>query len=108
MWRMLQQPAPDDYVIATNQWHPLTELLDVAFSLVNLTWRDHVESDLRFSLPAESGRLQGDFSKARDRLGWQPRTSFTQLVRLMVEADQELVKVECSSETFGSGLPAGT
>jgi GDPmannose 4,6-dehydratase len=106
MWRMLQQPAPDDYVIATNEWHPLSELLEVAFSLVNLNWNDHVRTDPRFLRPAETSRIQGDYGKARERLGWQPRTAFAQLVQLMVEADRKLATPERFPDTCTNARPS--
>ncbi|MBX3441645.1 MAG: GDP-mannose 4,6-dehydratase [Planctomyces sp.] len=92
MWRMLQQPEPDDYIVATNEWHPLTEFLDIAFARVGRNWRDCVDSDPRLMRPSETGRLQGDYSKARDRLGWSPRTTFTELVEQMVDADVERLR----------------
>lgn len=91
MWLMLQQSAADDYIIATNQWHPLTELLDIAFQRVQLDWRNFVRSERHLIRPAEAGLLHGDYSKAERQLGWRPRTSFQQLVRLMVDADVALV-----------------
>ena len=98
MWRMLQQPQPGDYVIATNQWHSLPHLLELAFSQVNLNWKDHVRTDPRLTRPAEAGRLQGDYSKARAELGWRPQTDFTSLIRLMVDSDSEQAALEAASE----------
>jgi GDPmannose 4,6-dehydratase len=94
MWKILQQPSAENYIIATNQWHPLTEFLDIAFRHVNLDWRDFVRTDEHLLRPAETGRLQGDFSKAKQQLGWSPRTSFESLVQLMVDADLSLVRGE--------------
>jgi GDPmannose 4,6-dehydratase len=91
MWLMLQQEEPEDYVIATGIPHSVRELLDVAFSHVGLNPADHVRSDPRYMRPAEVDRLVGDASKARRKLGWEPRTSFEDLVRLMVDADLELL-----------------
>jgi GDPmannose 4,6-dehydratase len=99
MWRMLQQPAAGDYVIATNQWHTLTELLDLAFSQVNLDWNEHVRKDPRLARPAEAGRLQGDYGKAQAVLGWTPQTDFAALIRLMVEFDREQAALAAVSET---------
>ncbi len=87
MWRMLQQPAPDDYVIATGETHSVQELCELAFARAGLTWREHVVVDPAFVRPAEVDLLQGDASKAKRVLGWQPRVSFRQLVEMMVDAD---------------------
>ena len=95
---MLQQSAAGDYVIATNQWHSLPQLLELAFSRVNLNWKDHVRADPRLARPAEAGRLQGDYSKAQVELGWKPTTDFAALIRLMVDADREQAAVEAVSE----------
>jgi GDPmannose 4,6-dehydratase len=91
MWLMLQQPEPEDYVIATGESHSVRELVDVAFEHVGLDPQDHVGTDPRFLRPAEVEHLVGDYSKARETLGWEPRTSFEELVRLMVDADMELL-----------------
>jgi GDPmannose 4,6-dehydratase len=87
MWMMLQQPEPDDYVVATGETHSVRELAELAFSQVGLDWREHAEVDSALYRPAEVELLMGDATKARNRLGWRPRTSFTELVRCMVEAD---------------------
>ena len=87
MWLMLQQPRAEDYIIATGETHSVRELCEVAFSRVGLAWQDRVVVDQRFVRPAEVDMLQGDASKARRMLGWQPRTSFRQLVELIVDAD---------------------
>jgi len=92
MWLMLQQDQPDDYVIATGETHSVREFCELAFSYVGLDYRDYVVIDQRFMRPAEVDLLIGDASKARKKLGWQPRTSFTELVQMMVEADLQLVK----------------
>jgi GDPmannose 4,6-dehydratase len=92
MWMMLQQDAPDDYVIATGQTKSIREFCELAFSHVGLDYRDHVVQDERFFRPAEVDLLVGDPSKARERLGWKPETTFEQLVRMMVTADLELLK----------------
>jgi GDPmannose 4,6-dehydratase len=89
MYRMLQQPEPDDYVIATGEMHNIREFLELAFTRAGLDWRDHVVSDPRFFRPAEVDRLVGDFSKAREKLGWQPTTSFEELANMMVDADMK-------------------
>jgi GDPmannose 4,6-dehydratase len=89
MYRMLQQPEPDDYVIATGEMHNIREFLELAFSRAGLDWRDHVVSDPRFFRPAEVDRLVGDFSKAHQKLGWQPTTSFEELANMMVDSDMK-------------------
>lgn len=97
MWRMLQHDVAEDFVIATNQWRRLEELLETAFSRVKLRWQDHVRLDSSLSRPAEVSRLQGDYSKAERLLGWRPTTSFTDLVHLMVDADVESVRQSSST-----------
>jgi GDPmannose 4,6-dehydratase len=92
MWLMLQQEQPDDYVIATGETHSIREFLDVAFGMVGLDWRQHVEIDPRYYRPAEVDLLIGDPAKARDKLGWASRTSFMDLVKLMVDSDVQLLK----------------
>ncbi len=92
MWLMLQQDQPDDYVIATNETHSIREFLDAAFGHVGLDWTKHVEIDPRYYRPTEVDLLIGDFGKARRQLGWEPKTKFTELVRLMVDADVKLLK----------------
>jgi len=92
MWLMLQQDKPDDYVIATNETHSVREFLEAAFSHAGLDWRKHVEIDPRYFRPAEVDLLIGDYSKAKLQLGWEPRTKFIDLVKLMVDADVELLR----------------
>jgi GDPmannose 4,6-dehydratase len=92
MWLMLQQDKPDDYVVATNETHSIREFLDLAFDRVKLDWKKHVEIDPRYYRPAEVDLLIGDYSKARLQLGWEPKTKFADLVRLMVDADIKLLK----------------
>jgi GDPmannose 4,6-dehydratase len=84
---MLQQDRPDDYVIATGVKHSVRSFVDKVFSTVGLDWKDYVEFDPRYLRPTEVDQLVGDPSKARKKLGWQPRTGFDELVRIMVEAD---------------------
>ena len=91
MWLMLQQDEPDDYVVATGETHSVRDLVDIAFAHVDLDPAEHIRTDPRFLRPAEVEHLVGDASKAREKLGWQPRTSFEELVRLMVDADLELL-----------------
>jgi GDPmannose 4,6-dehydratase len=92
MWLMLQQDQPDDYVIATNETHSIREFLDVAFGHAGLDWQKYVEIDPRYYRPAEVELLIGDCSKARKKLGWEPKTKFSDLARLMVDADIKLLK----------------
>jgi len=91
MWLMLQQEEPDDYVIATGEAHSVQELVDVSFAHVGLDPDDHVRIDPRFMRPAEVEHLIGDASKAKEKLGWVPQTTFDELVKLMVDADLELL-----------------
>src|SRR5687768_5671867 len=92
MWLMLQQEQPDDYVIATGETHSVREFLEVAFGHLGLDWSKYVDIDPRYYRPAEVDLLIGDYSKAKKKLGWEPKTKFTDLVKLMVEADTKLLK----------------
>jgi GDPmannose 4,6-dehydratase len=94
MWLMLQQPEPDDYVIATGETHSIRELCEEAFGYVDLDWQQYVKQDERFMRPAEVDLLVGDASKAGRVLGWEPHITFQGLIHLMVEADVELLKKE--------------
>jgi GDPmannose 4,6-dehydratase len=88
MWRMLQQPEGDDYVVSTGEMHSIRELLDVAFARVGIEdWTSRVEQDPQFMRPAEVDQLIGDASKARERLGWKPTVEFSELVEMMVDND---------------------
>jgi len=87
---MLQQDQPDDYVVATGETHTVREFVELAFGQVGLDWQKHVEVDPAYFRPAEVDILLGDAGKARRQLGWEPSTSFAELVRIMVEADLEL------------------
>jgi len=91
MWLMLQQDKPDDYVVATNESHSIREFLDVAFGHAGLEWKKYVEIDPRYYRPAEVDYLIGDYSKAKKQLGWEPKTRFADLARLMVDADIQLL-----------------
>ena len=86
---MMQQPEPDDYVLATNQTHSVQEFCEVAFSHVGLHWKDHVKYDARYERPAEVDLLVADPGKARAELGWQPTVDFAGLIAMMVDADLE-------------------
>src|SRR5437763_10529718 len=92
MWLMLQQPKGDDYVVATNETHSVRECLEAAFAYAGLDWKKHVEIDPPYYRPAEVDLLIGDYSKARRQLGWEPKTKFHELVKLMVDADIELLR----------------
>jgi GDPmannose 4,6-dehydratase len=94
MWLMLQQPQPEDFVIATGHTHSVKELVETAFSYLDLDYRDFVKVDEKFIRPAEVDLLIGDSSKARKTLGWEPNVSFEQLVKIMVDADIELLNRE--------------
>jgi GDPmannose 4,6-dehydratase len=91
MWMMLQEDEPDDYVIATGEAHSVRDLVDVAFAHVGLDPAHHVRIDERFLRPAEVEHLIGDPSKAREKLGWSPTTSFEEMVKLMVDSDLDLL-----------------
>jgi len=91
MWLMLQQEQPEDYVIATGESHSIKQLVRVAFDHVGLDPEPYIRIDSRFRRPADVGLLVGDASKAREHLGWAPRTTFEDLVRQMVDADLELL-----------------
>lgn len=96
MWMMLQQPDPDDYVIATGETHTVRELLDVAFGHLNLEWQKYVKIDPRYFRPTEVDLLIGDASKAKTKLGWEQKVSFKELIAMMVETDiqAERLKLE--------------
>ncbi len=94
MWLMLQQPAPDDYVVGTGQTHSVRELCEIAFAHVGLDWQDYVVQDPRYIRPAEVDLLVADPSKARRVLGWEPAVSFEELVKMMVDADLNLLQEE--------------
>jgi GDPmannose 4,6-dehydratase len=91
MWRMLQQDTPEDFVICTGETHSVREFCEVAFDRVGLKWEDHVVQDERFMRPAEVDLLVGDAGKAKKILDWQPTTSFTGLVEMMVDADMDFL-----------------
>ena len=91
MWLMLQQDTPDDYVVSTGETHSVQEFCELAFSHVDLDWQDYVKQDKRFMRPAEVDLLIGDPAKAHRVLGWKPKTTFSELVTSMVDADLELI-----------------
>ncbi len=92
MWLMLQQDAAEDFVIATGECHSVRQLLDEAFGHLQIDWNKHVEIDPRYFRPAEVDELRGDMSKAREKLRWQPRVTFKELVKMMVSADFDDLK----------------
>jgi GDPmannose 4,6-dehydratase len=100
MYLMLQQDNPDDYVVATGETHTIREFLEVSFGLVGLDWEKYVEIDPRYFRPAEVDLLIGDPSKAKKILNWEPKTTFKDLVRIMTEADVEMLKHQMSGKAF--------
>lgn len=110
MWRMLQQEAPDDFVIATGQTHSVGEFAEAAFRHVGLDWKQFVEIDDRYKRPTEVDVLQGDSSKARRALGWQPRVGFSELVKMMIEHDWALAREErvLAHHREANGPPSGS
>jgi GDPmannose 4,6-dehydratase len=92
MWLMLQQPEPDDYVVATGETHSVRELCEVAFGRAGLDWQEHVVIDEKFLRPAEVDLLVGDPAKAGEKLGWEPAVTFKGLIEMMVDADLEALK----------------
>jgi GDPmannose 4,6-dehydratase len=97
VWLMLQQEEADDYVIATGESHSVRECLEEAFSYLGLDWHQFVETDVRYLRPSEVNSVIADASKAKRLLGWQPRTTFRELIRMMVDADLEAVKSEAGN-----------
>ena len=97
MWLMLQQDTPDDYVVCTGTTHSVREFCEVAFGHMGLNWEDYVVIDERFMRPAEVDLLVGDAKKAEASLGWTPKTTFAELVTLMVEADVALLQSKLRS-----------
>jgi GDPmannose 4,6-dehydratase len=92
MWMMLQQDVPDDYVIATGESHSVREVLEVAFSALDMPWEPYVELDARYRRPTEVDHLLGDASRAREKLGWKPTVTFRELITMMVRADEQDVR----------------
>jgi GDPmannose 4,6-dehydratase len=105
MWLMLQAGEPDDFVIATGENHSVREFLDEAFGYLDLDWKEFVETDPRYYRPAEVDLLLGDASKARRVLGWEPKVGFKDLVRLMVDHDLELARMESVRKSVGQQVP---
>jgi len=92
MYLMLQQDKPDDYVIATGETHTVREFVELAFSYAGLNWKDYLKIDESLYRPAEVHELRGDFKRAREKLGWQPKVNFEELVKMMVDEDLKKVK----------------
>jgi len=105
MWMILQQPEPDDYVLATGKMHSVRDLLEVAFGAVGLKWQDYVEIDPKLIRPAEVDFLRGDAAKAREKLGWEPEVTFEELIKMMVETDLKAVQ---GAERATRSQPQGT
>jgi GDPmannose 4,6-dehydratase len=105
MWLMLQQDEADDFVIATGESRSVREFLEEAFSYQGLDWKDYVKIDPRYFRPTEVGDLQGDASKAKKKLGWEPKVKFKELVKLMVDADlRALIEVQDRREMMRNML----
>jgi GDPmannose 4,6-dehydratase len=106
LWLMLQHPTPDDYVVATGESRSVRELVGSAFAAVDLDWEAHVEIDPRYLRPTEVDHLEGDATRIRERLGWTPRVTFEELVRMMVDHDLELARREKTLTDHGHQVPA--
>jgi GDPmannose 4,6-dehydratase len=100
MWLMLQQPQAADYVVATGETHSVLELLELAFSMLDLDYRDFVEFDPKYTRPSEVDVLLGDPTKATERLGWKPEVDFRGLIKMMVESDLEQARRETHGRNF--------
>jgi GDPmannose 4,6-dehydratase len=103
MWLMLQQESGDDYIIATGETHSVREFLDEVFGHLDLDWQKYVEIDSRYIRPTEVDFLQGDSSKARKVLGWEPKVTFKELAKMMTDADMELAEHEKILKDHGKG-----
>jgi GDPmannose 4,6-dehydratase len=101
MWLMLQEDEPTDFVIATGEIHSVRDLVDVAFGHVGIDPAQHVRTDPKFTRPAEVEHLVGDATKARELLGWEPRTGFEDMIRLMVDSDLELLRAGAPQKQAG-------
>ena len=95
---MLQQDEPDDFVIGTGETHSVQEFLEKAFSYANLDWKKYVEIDQRYFRPTEVGALLADATKAKEKLGWMPKVTFNDLVKIMVDSDMEMLGLEPAGE----------
>ncbi|MHC4720277.1 MAG: GDP-mannose 4,6-dehydratase [Planctomycetota bacterium] len=103
MWLMLQHDKPDDYVLATGKTHSIKEFLDEVFGYLDLDWQKYVEIDPRYYRPTEVDFLQGDATKARKALGWEPKVTFKKLARMMTDADMKLAEHEKIIKDHGEG-----
>jgi len=103
MWRMMQEDMPEDYVIASGKTHSVADLVKTAFEFVDLNWEDHVVQDSNLFRPAEVDLLVGDHTKAKEKLGWEPKVSFKELIELMVESDLERLKKQQKNNSFFVG-----
>jgi GDPmannose 4,6-dehydratase len=101
MWRILQQDEADDFVLASGETHSVREFAEAAFSHVDLDWKEFVRHDPRYERPAEVDLLMGDASKAKKILNWEPKVRFHELVRIMVDADMELLSHETPRRHLG-------
>ena len=101
MWLMLQQPEPNDYIIASGESYSVRDFLDEAFGYLELDWKDYVEIDERYLRPAEVHHLLGNSAKAKEKLGWKPDTTFKELVKMMVDHDLELARQEKAIKELG-------
>jgi GDPmannose 4,6-dehydratase len=106
MWLMMQAEEPDDYVLATGETHSIREFLDETFGYLDVDWQRHVEIDPRYYRPAEVDLLLGDPTKARTKLGWEPKVTFRELARLMVDHDMKLAERERRASEHDDGLTA--
>jgi GDPmannose 4,6-dehydratase len=102
MWMMLQQDKPDDYVVATGETHSVREFVEETFAALDLDWKQYVKHDERYERPAEVDLLIGDPTKAKKQLGWEPQVKFKELVKIMVDADLELARVEKRMQEAGA------
>ncbi len=105
MWSMLQQESPEDFVIATNETHSVKEFVEKAFEVVGLNWEDYVKVNKRFKRPLETGILRGDYTKAKQKLNWEPKTRFQDLVRIMVEEDLKRWRMWQDGKSFPWDAP---
>lgn len=104
MWLIMQQDKPDDYVLATGETHSVREFCEEAFGLLDMDWREYVKYDARYERPSEVDLLQGDATKARRVLGWEPKVNFKELVKLMVTADMQVARQELAVKEAGGVL----
>ena len=105
MWKILQHDKPDDFVIATNETHSVREFVEEAFKAAGLDWKLYVRIDEQYKRPYEVQYLKGDYSKAKRELGWEPKTKFNELVKIMVKADLKRWQRHLNGETFSWDAP---